>query len=104
VGAIYKSTLAASGIDCCIGLHVSVLMCLHESALPPLLQVLSLLLSLGDKSLAHAQEPEGALYATIQNRIKMLTAPLPSKVQVSHGGGSGGLSRKTTRHSALWFE
>lgn len=51
-------------------------------------QVLHLLLIIGHKTLVRAQDPEAMLWSVIQNRIKMLTHPLPQKVQVGnvHGG------------------
>lgn len=47
-----------------------------------LVQVLALLLKVGPKTLANAQEPEAVLWALINNQVTMLTQPLPLKVQV----------------------
>jgi hypothetical protein len=53
-----------------------------------LVQVLALLLKVGSKTLANAQEPEAVLWALINNQVTMLTQPLPLKVQVGAPLGS----------------
>lgn len=67
-----------------------IVLCLPHAALPRVLacphlacpQVLQLLLVVGSNTLVRAQEPEGMLWALIQNHIKLMTQPMPPQVKV----------------------